>query len=67
MSLTAGVLLPILTDKILERFKLTRVLFLGKTINLNLVIMLFKKESLLSVKNNRNVIFLCFSIEEVLV
>ncbi|MFT5249417.1 MAG: glucan biosynthesis protein C [bacterium] len=30
MSLTAGVLLPILTDKILERFKLTRILFLGK-------------------------------------
>jgi hypothetical protein len=29
MSLTAGVL-PILTDKILERFKLIRVLFLGK-------------------------------------
>jgi glucan biosynthesis protein C len=30
MSLTAGVLLPILTDKILKRLKLTRVLFLGK-------------------------------------
>jgi hypothetical protein len=31
--------LPILTDKILERFKLTRVLFLGKTIT-NLVIII---------------------------
>ena len=30
MSLTAGVLLIIVTDKILERFKLTRVLFLRK-------------------------------------
>lgn len=30
VSLTAGVLVPILTDKILERFKLTRVFFLGK-------------------------------------
>lgn len=30
LSLTAGVLLPIVTDKILERFKFTRILFLGK-------------------------------------
>jgi hypothetical protein len=31
VSLTAGVLLPIVAEKILERFKITRILFLGKS------------------------------------
>ena len=30
MSLTAGILLPIIAEKILERFKITRILFLGR-------------------------------------
>lgn len=31
VSLTAGVLLPIVTEKILDQFKITRMLFLGKS------------------------------------
>lgn len=31
VSLAAGVLLPIVTEKLLERFKITRLLFLGKS------------------------------------
>ena len=30
MSLTTGIILPIITEKILERFRLTRILFLGR-------------------------------------